>query len=271
MKAYNLFLTGFLIITLFIPAFLAEPCNAAFVPSNNITLERGGMTWEYQEQITGNESIVFRSFIDLEAGDSDRFVNAWEILKAESILRDKMEESVKTKPDVKLNGTSEPVKLTDVDFLLSKEALGEIEKTSSITNSATVNYTFDKPIGQEANIWLMGTPTSNVTINLPAGFDVEKTDGLDNESKESENNYTVLKGNFSQEKNITLWISENETYKAEMQERKRIIEQNAENKTNATVNKTRAAGKAVKASKSSGFFKDIFIWFYQVIQKVNLV
>ena len=78
------------------PAFLAEPCTAAFVPSNNITLERGGMTWEYQEQITGNESIVFRSFIDLEAGNSDRFVNAWEILKAGSILRDKMEESIKT-------------------------------------------------------------------------------------------------------------------------------------------------------------------------------
>jgi len=271
LKAYNLFLTGFLIITLFIPAFLAEPCTAAFVPSNNITLERGGMTWGYQEQITGNESIVFRSFIDLEAGDSDRFVNAWEILKAESILRDKMKESVKTKPDVKLNGTSEPVNVTDVDFVLPTEALGKIEKTSSITNSATVSYTFKKPIDQEANIWLMGTPDSGVTINLPAGFDVERTEGLNNKVQESRNNHTVLKGSFSPEKNITLWISENETYKAEMQERKRIIEQNAENKTNATVNKTRAAGKAVEASKSPGFFKNIFIWFYQVVQKVNLV
>jgi len=271
LKAYNLFLTGFLLITFFMPAFLAEPCTAAFAPSNNITLERGGMTWEYQEQITDNESVVFRNFIDLEAGNSDKFVNAWEILKAEIILRDQMEESVKTKPDVKLNGTSEPVKVTDVDFVLSKEALGGIEKTSSITNSATVNYTFGKPIDQEANIWFMGTPTSNVTINLPAGYDVEKTEGLNNKTQESGNNHTVLKGNFSPERNITLWISENETYKAEMQERKRIIEQNAENKTNASVNKTRAAGKAVEASKSSGFFKDIFIWFYQIVQKVNLV
>ena len=271
LKGYNLFLTGFLIITLFMPAFLAEPCTAAFVPSNNITLERGGMTWEYQEQITGNESIVFRSFIDLEAGNSDRFVNAWEILKAGSILRDKMEESIKTKPDVKLNGTSEPVKVTDVDFVLSTEALGKIQKTSSITNSATVSYIFEKPIDREANIWLMGTPTSSVTINLPAGFDVERTEGLNSKSQEYENNTTVLKGTFSSEKNITLWISENETYKAEMQERERIIEQNAENKTNATVNKTGAAGKAVEVSKSSGFFKDIFIWFYQVVQKVNLV
>lgn len=274
MKTYNLFLTGFLLITFFVPAFLAEPCTAAFVPSNNITLERGGMTWGYQEQITGNESIVFRSFIDLEAGNSDRFVNAWEILKAELVLRDKMEESVKAKPDVKLNGTSEFVNVTDIDYLVSKDALGKIGKTSSIINSATVSYTFEKQIDRNANIWFMGTPNSNVTINLPAGFNVERTEGLNNESKESGNNHTILKGNFSPEKNITLWISENETYRAEMQERERSIEKNAENKTNKTVNKTETvdkAGKAVEATKSSGLFKEVFAWLYQIVQKVNLV
>lgn len=256
------------------PAFLAEPCNAAFVPSNNITLERGGMTWGYQEQITGNESIVFRSFIDLEAGNSDRFVNAWEILKAESVLRDKLEESVKAKPDVKLNGTSDFVNVTDIDYLVSEDALGKIVKNSSIINSATVSYNFEKQIDRDTNIWFMGTPNSNVTINLPSGFDVERTEGLNNESKESVNNYTVLKGNFSPEKNVTIWISENESYKAEMKEKQRSIEQNAENKTNETVNKTETvdkAGKAVEATKSSGFFKEIFAWFYQIVQKVNLV
>lgn len=274
MKTCNLFLTGFLLITFFVPAFLAEPCTAAFVPSNNITLESGGMTWGYQEQITGNESIVFRSFIDLEAGNSDRFVNAWEILKAELALRDKMEESVKAKPDVKLNGTSEFVNVTDIDYLVSKDALGKIGKTTSIINSATVSYTFEKQIDRNANIWFMGTPNSNVTINLPAGFNVERTEGLNNESKESGNNHTILKGNFSPEKNITLWISENESYKAEMQEREKSIEQNAENKTNKTVNKTETvdkAGKAVEATKSSGLFKEVFAWVYQIVQKVNLV
>ena len=48
------------------PAFLAEPCSAAFIPGNNITLERNGMTWEYEEQITDNEAIFFRNFIDLQ-------------------------------------------------------------------------------------------------------------------------------------------------------------------------------------------------------------
>jgi hypothetical protein len=256
------------------PAFLAEPCTAAFVPSNNITLERNGMTWGYQEQITGNESVVFRNFIDLQAGNSDRFVNAWEILKVESVLRNQMKETVKTKPDVKLNGTSEFVNVTDIDYLVSKDALGNTGKNSLITNFATVSYIFEKQIDQDTNIWFMGTPNSYVTINLPAGFDVERTEGLNNESKESGNKHTVLKGNFSPEKNITIWISENESYKAEMQERERSIEQNAENKTNETVNKTETVGKAVEAveaRKPPEFVKNIYTWFYQIVQKVNLV
>ncbi len=294
MKVYNLFLTGFLLITLFMPAFMAEPCNAAFDPSNNITVERNGMTWGYQEQITGNESVVFRSFIDLEAGDSDKFVNAWEILKAESILGNKMEESVRAKPDVKLNGTSEFVNVTDIDYLVSKDALGKIGKESLITSSATVSYTFEKQIDQDTNIWFMGTPNSNVTINLPAGFDVERTEGLNNESKESENNYTVLKGSFSPEKNITIWISENETYKAAMQEREKSIAQNAENKieenkteenkaeedkteenkTSEIINKNEIVektGKAVEARKVSEYIKNFYTWFCQIVQKINLV
>lgn len=274
MKVYNLFLTGFLLITLFMPAFLAEPCTAAFVPSNNITLEKDGMTWEYQEQITDNESVLFRNFIDLQTGNSDRFVNAWEILKAEIVLRDQTEEAVRTKPDVKLNGTSELVKVTGVNFWLSKEALGKTEKNSSITNFASVSYTFEKQIDRDANIWFIGTPNSNVTINLPAGFDVERTEGLNNESKESGNNHTVLRGNFSPEKNITLWISENESYKAEMQERERSIEQNTENKTNKTINKNEIVGKAekaVEARKTPEFIKNFYTWFCQKVQKVNLV
>ncbi|WP_292376832.1 hypothetical protein [Methanosarcina sp. UBA411] len=263
MKAYNLFLTGFLLLSLFMPVFLAEPCTAAFVPSNNITLERNGMTWEYQEQITGNESIIFRSFIDLQTGNKDKFVNAWEILKAETFLRDQTKEALKTKPDVKLNGTSDPVKVTDVDFYLSKEALGNVLKDSSITNYASVNYIFEKEVNQGTNVWLMGTPNSNITITLPLDFNVERTEGLNNKSQEPGNNHTVLKGSFGPEENITLWISENESYKAGLQEREESIEQEAANKSKEEENKIEAAGKIVEAKKSYEFFKGIFTRFYQ--------
>ena len=77
LKTYNLFLIGFLLISFFIPIFLVEPCSASFITTNNITLETSGMTWNYQEKITGNDSVVFRALIDLEEGNRDNFVNAW--------------------------------------------------------------------------------------------------------------------------------------------------------------------------------------------------
>ena len=262
MKAYKLLLTGFLLEILLMPAFLAEPFTAAFVPGNNITMERNGMTWEHQEQIKGNEAVFFRNFIDLQAGNDDNFVNAWEILKAEISLRDQKKEAVKAKPEVKLNGTSEPVKVTDVDFWFSKEALGKTEKNSSITNSASVSYIFEKEMGQGTDIWFMGTPNSNVTITLPVGFDAEKTEGLDNKTQESGNNRTVLKGSFGPEKNITLWISENESSKAGLQEREGSPEQDAENKSKGRGNKTETAEETAEIRKPSGSFKDIFTRFY---------
>lgn len=207
------------------------------------------MTWEYQEQITGNEAILFRNFIDLQAGNDDDFVNAWEILKAETTLKNQMKEAIKTKPDVKLNGTSEPVRVTDVDFWLSEEALGRVGKNSSITNSALVSYIFEKEIGQGTSIRFMGTPNSSVTITLPAGFDIKRTEGLNNKSQEFENNCTVLKGNFSPQKNITLWISENESSKTVLESREGSVKQGVENETKTVKIKQKLLEKTQKPEK----------------------
>jgi len=239
-------------------ALLANPCTAAFTPSNNVTLEGDGMTWEYQERITDNEAVFFRNFIDLQTGNDDNFVNAWEILKAENILRNQTKEAVKTRPDVKLNGSSEPVKVTGVDFWLSKEALGKVEKNSSITNSASVNYAFEKGIGRETEIWFMGTPNSSVTITLPVGYDVKKTEGLDNKSQESANNLTVLKGDFGPGKIITLRILENESFKTLEQVRKESAEQVSGNGSKEGRNKSITVAETVKNRKSSGSSGDIF-------------
>ncbi|HEY3360628.1 MAG TPA: hypothetical protein VGK06_02060 [Methanosarcina sp.] len=221
------------------------------------------MTWGYQEQVTGNESIVFRNMIDIQEGNHDKFVNAWEILKAETFLRNKTEESVKAKPEVKLNGTSEPVKVSNVDFLLSKEALGNTSKNSSITNSASVSYIFEKEIGQGTNIWFMGTPNSTVTITLPSDFSVAKTEGLNNKSQGSDGNLTVLKGTFDPKENITIWVSENKSSKAELQRNNGTSEQTVTNKNTKKENKTIAAGDYVEIRSFLGhftdnIFKDIF-------------
>lgn len=251
MKLHYFFITWFILAILLIP-FFAEPCSAAFSPSNNVTLERDGMTWGYKEISTENEAVFFREFIDLQKGNHDDFVNAWEILKSEMFLRDKMEESIKNKPDVKLNGTPEDVKVEEIDYLIPKEALGKTEKNSSIINSALVKYSFKKELSPGTTVWIMGTPKSDVSITLPEGFDAEKTEGLDNKTTEFESNLTVLKGNFSSEKNITLWLSENESFKAYLENVKEKEEQNRENKSMNRENKTESDKNLTDIRKSLG-------------------
>ena len=108
----------------------------------------------------------------------------------------------------------------------------------------------------------MGTPKSNVAITLPVGFDAARTEGLDNKVLEFENNRTVLKGSFSSEENITLWLSENESFKAELQSVQEKEEESIENtSTNKEINKENknlTAEDTVKIRESFEFFKNIF-------------
>ena len=239
LKLYSLLLASILLATLLTPALLADPCSAAFIPGNNITIERNGMTWDYDEKTTGDEAIFFRSIIDGEAGNNNGFVNAWEILKMEVLLSDKMRKAIEEKPDVKLNSTPETVELEDVEFWIPEEALGRTDKNSSITNRAVVTYSFKEEAGPETEIWLMGTPDSSVTITLPPGLGADVTEGLNNKSPGFENNRTVLKGNFSSGKNITLWLSKNESFKAELQDMESNKNQIAENESITGENSTR--------------------------------
>ncbi|AKB73383.1 hypothetical protein MSLAZ_0122 [Methanosarcina lacustris Z-7289] len=259
MKLYPLLLASLLLATFFIPALLADPCSAAFIPGNNITVERNGMTWNYDEKITDTEAIFFRNLIDKDTGNNDGFVNAWEILKMEVLLGDKMEKSIEEKSDVKLNATSDPVEIKDVEFWISKDALGRTEKSSAITNGASVTYSFKEEVSPGTDIWLMGTPNSSVTITLPLGLDAEVTEGLDNKSLVFENNRTLLRGNFCPEKNITLSLSENESLKAELLamelNRDKSAETKSVNESGAGENEAPTAGEKAEVSQSSGVFK----------------
>jgi len=255
LKLYPLLSASLLLVTFLIPALLAEPCSAAFISGNNIIVERDGVTWNYDEKITDEEAVFFRNLIDIETGDGNGFVNAWEILKMEVLLSDKMKKAIEEESDVKLNSSSDPVELKDVELWISKEALGRTEKKSTITNSASVTYSFKEEAGPGTDISLMGNPDSSVTITLPPGFDAELTEGLENKSLEFRNNRNLLKGNFGSEKNITIWLSENETFKAELQSMEINKDKSAEN--GSEENATQTAGEKTEASQVTGFFKNI--------------
>ncbi|AKB17009.1 hypothetical protein [Methanosarcina sp. WWM596] len=268
LKIYSLLSASLLLATFFIPALLAEPCSAAFILGNHITVEKAGMTWNYDEKITDNEAIFYRNLIDRETGNNDNFVNAWEILKMEVFLEDKMEKAIEEEPNVRLNSTSDTVELRDVEFWISKDALGRTEKNSSITNRASVTYGFKKEAGPRTEIWLMNTPNSSVTITLPQGLDAELTEGLDNKSLGFENNRTLLRGNFGPENNITLWLSENESFKTEpldmeinrdkSAKNKSVENKSMEKKSGTGVNRNLNSGGKAEISQITEFFKDVF-------------
>ncbi|AKB63022.1 hypothetical protein [Methanosarcina mazei] len=257
LKLYHLFLASLLLATLLSPVLFAKPCAAAFIPGNNITLERNGITWDYDEKTTDNEAVLFRRIIDAETGNNDGFVNAWEIRKMEVLLGEKMKKAVEEEPDIKLNSTSEIVELKDIEFWIPEEALGRTYKNSSIINRASVIYGFKEEAGTGTEIWLMGTPDSNVTITLPSGFDAERIEGLNNKSLGFENKRTVLKGNFNSEKNITLWLSENESFKAELQDIEANENKSAENESGTVENSTLNTGDKSESGSLKGFFKKI--------------
>lgn len=208
------FLSIYFLGALVILALFPGPCTATFTPTNNITLENRGMTWKYEEQVSGLDAVFFRDVIDRQTGNNDSFVNAWELLNMELQLREKMKESIEKKPDVKLNGSSAAVTVLDIEFWLSEESLGRIRKNSPIENTADVTYSFEKEIGENTSFWFLGTPDSEVTITLPDGFDSNRTEGLENKTTIHEGSHMVLKGNFNSEGEITIWLSENQNFKA---------------------------------------------------------
>lgn len=256
MKLYFPLLASVLLATLFSPALFAEPCAAAFIPGNNITLERDGMTWDYDEQVTENDAIFFRVLID-ETGNYNGFVNAWEILKMEVLLSDKMRKAIEEESDVKLNETSDTVEVEDIEFFIPKEALGRTDKSSVITNCASVAYSFKEEAGAGTTVWLAGTPDSHVTIILPEGLDAELTEGLDNKKYGFENNRTVLRGNFSSEKNIILQLSKNESSEVGLSDMEVSGDKIKENVSEAGENTTPGLGKNTEIRQLSEFLKNI--------------
>ncbi|HWR26157.1 MAG TPA: hypothetical protein VN278_07935, partial [Methanosarcina sp.] len=103
------------------------------------------------------------------------------------------------------------------------------------------------------------TPDSNLTIYLPPGFDAKTAEGLDGKKLEFENNLTILKGNFDHGGNVTLWLLENESFKANLQD----IKENNEtgSKFKEAANKTLKAQGANKSRENSAFLKKFLAFF----------
>jgi hypothetical protein len=163
---------------------------------NNITVGEYGMTWDYTESFSGNDSIMFRAYIDSEFGNNDSFVNAWELLNADKEIRKKFQSSIDKEFDARINNKSTGIQVADIESTLSPGIIGNIHSTDVIVNRYNVSYRWKDSIFNASNIWFLGQSNSPVTIILPQGIDVVNTSGINNLTIKT-NRHTELAGFFS--------------------------------------------------------------------------
>lgn len=220
---------------------------------NNITVGEHGMTWDYTESFSGNDSIMFRSYIDGGFGNNDGFVNAWELLKADKEIRKEFRSSIDREFDVRINNESRGIQVADVDSTLSTGIIGNIHSVDAVVNRYNVSYRWKDSIFNASSIWFLGQSNSPVTIILPPGMDVVNTSGINNLTKKI-NTQTELTGFFSpvsgDRGEITINFIKNTTSLAKPQV-------NATNVTNAA--ETQPVKKVASTIRNAGILAAGFV------------
>ncbi|MCX9025471.1 MAG: hypothetical protein OIN85_05175 [Candidatus Methanoperedens sp.] len=164
---------------------------------NSITVGEHDMTWDYTESFSGNDSIMFRVYIDREFGNDDGFVNAWELLNADKEIRMQFQSSIDKEFDVRINNESTGIQVADIESTLSPGIIGNIHSADAVVNKYNVSYSWKDSIFNASSIWFLGQSNSPVTIFLPPGMDVVNTSGINNLTKKI-STHTELAGFFSQ-------------------------------------------------------------------------
>ena len=196
-------------------SFTAAPACAYYNWENNITVGTDGMVWGYTEQYTEDNFVFYKSYIDLDTGNDDGYVSAWELLKTDSIVRDSFYESIMNDMDVKINNSSTAIHLSEIDSSISEGALGNVYERGEVTNYYKVMYSFDDELTElGTNICFLAEPETNITVTFPAGVDVISTEGIENTTTIFHNRTATLIGTIGFEGEITIVYSENVTLKS---------------------------------------------------------
>lgn len=193
---------------------LSTPAFAGFNWENNITVGNDGMTWRYTEQYTEDNFVFYKSYIDVDLGNDDDYVSAWELLKVDSITREAFYDSIINDMDVKINNSSTGIHLSEIDSSISEDALGKVYRRGDVTNYYKVMYSFDGSLTElGTNIWFLAEPETNMTITFPAGIEITSIEGIENTTTTVHNRTTTLIGTIGFEGEITIGYAENVTLK----------------------------------------------------------
>lgn len=220
-----------IVLALVLIALTASAGTAERLWVNNITVDEYNMTWSYTETFTGMDSLIYRIGLDEEIGNNDSFINAWEILKIDKKMRERLQSSLDNELDVRIKTPYTPylntgsgnngIEVIDVDSTLSPGLIGKTHAVDTIVNRYKVTYRWKKSIFNASTIWFLGQAKSPVTIILPAGIDVINISGMNNVT-ENITDHSEITGFFNEiskdRGEITLNLTRNESIKAQVSE-----------------------------------------------------
>lgn len=184
-----------LIIVLF--SMLSLPASAAYDWDNTIDIGTDGMVWEYSETYSGDRSVIFKTFIDMEFGDNDGFVSSWELLKTDVKTSKSFLKTIEDNMDVRIGNSSKNVTLLDMEADMSAELIGPVGDEKDIINKYQVLYDFKtKLTDSDTSMWFQGQPETDVTVNLPSEMKLISVEGIENKSIEESSQGTSISGQF---------------------------------------------------------------------------
>ena len=200
---------------------LSIPASAAYEWDNNINVNADSMVWEYTETYSGDRSVIFKAFIDAEFGDNDRFVSAWELLKADVSTSKSFQKSIEENMDVKIDNSSKNVTLLRVESDMSTELIGPVSEEKDVINKYQVFYDFKTPLSESvSSMWFQGEPGTDVVLNIPAGMKLISAEGIDDKSVEESSKGTRISGQFGFTGELVINLSIEEPH---VQEKEEII------------------------------------------------
>ncbi len=178
-------------------SMLSLPASAAYEWDNTIDIGTDGMVWEYTETYSGDRSVVFKTFIDMEFGDNDGFVSSWELLKTDVKTSKSFIEAIEDNMDVKIDDSSMNVTLLRVEANMSTELIGPVGDEKDIVNKYQVFYDFKTTLTDSGtSMWFQGEPETEVTVNLPSEMKLISVEGIDNQSVKESSQGTSISGQF---------------------------------------------------------------------------
>ncbi|WMW23936.1 hypothetical protein RE474_07440 [Methanolobus sediminis] len=229
---------------------LVIPASATYEWDNSINIQKDSMTWGYTEKYSGDRSIIFKKYVDMEFGDDDGFVSAWELLKADVAMSKSFKQAIEKNMDVKIDNSSKNVILLDVETDISPELLGLTGEERDIVNKYEVYYDFRVPLDESGSVlWFQGEPETDVTISLPEKMKLLSVDGVDNESVNESSKETIIQGKFGFTGEVAIEYS--------IVEEKPAVEK-GNDAENVIADTTNASSEESKKTRIEDFFERLF-------------